>query len=178
MNPAIKAKKADLNPNPIFDGEVEPAMPDSYENNKTVLGIDSNKNGIRDDVDIWINRTGLDYNERMAMRQYARAKQFWLKVCTENLINEVVIAENDVVNSGTCLNAISDYRRGEWWYIERKINYITLNTYLRKCDDFYFKNSSVVSIINGSKPHLNCTFQIENAENVINSYKKALEHLK
>jgi effector-binding domain-containing protein len=73
MGPALKVKMGDKNPNPVFDGEVEPAMPDPSENDKTLLGIDSNKNGIRDDIDIWINRTGKTYNERMALRQLAKA---------------------------------------------------------------------------------------------------------
>ena len=31
-----------------------PPMPDKKENDKTLLGIDSNNNGVRDDVEIWI----------------------------------------------------------------------------------------------------------------------------
>ena len=73
----------------IFDGEVEPPMPNREENDKTCLGIDTNNNGIRDDIDIWINRTALDYNERMAMRQYARAEQEELRACCLNLRNEL-----------------------------------------------------------------------------------------
>jgi hypothetical protein len=79
MGPALKAKMEDKNPNPVFDGEAEPTMPDPKENDKTVLGIDTNNNGIRDDIDIWINRTGKTYNERMALRQLARAyREEWI----------------------------------------------------------------------------------------------------
>jgi hypothetical protein len=34
-----------------------PPCPDPIENDKTLLGIDSNKNGVRDDVEIWIYHT-------------------------------------------------------------------------------------------------------------------------
>ncbi|MDR0407728.1 MAG: hypothetical protein LBH45_02245 [Campylobacteraceae bacterium] len=34
-----------------------PPCPDSVENDKTLLGIDSNNNGVRDDVEIWIYHT-------------------------------------------------------------------------------------------------------------------------
>jgi hypothetical protein len=37
------------------DGDFEPEMPDKEENDKTVGGIDSDKDGVRDDVEIWIN---------------------------------------------------------------------------------------------------------------------------
>lgn len=98
MEPVIKAKLSDQNPNPIFDGFPEPAIPDPKENDKTLLGIDSDDNGIRDDIDIWINRTGTNYNERMALRQVARAyREEWI---VGNMIYELyqkgpVKIEND-----------------------------------------------------------------------------------
>jgi hypothetical protein len=39
-----------------FNGKLEPPAPDPIENDKTLLGIDSNDDGIRDDVERWINR--------------------------------------------------------------------------------------------------------------------------
>lgn len=68
MKKALEAKKAHPELT-VFDGDVEPAMPDQSENDSTVYGIDSNKNGTRDDVEIWINRTYPDPNVRMAMKQ-------------------------------------------------------------------------------------------------------------
>jgi hypothetical protein len=52
-----------------FDGYDEPPIPDREENEKTLLGVDSNNNGLRDDVEIWINRTQSDPGVRNAMRQ-------------------------------------------------------------------------------------------------------------
>src|SRR5204863_9037043 len=63
MNPIKEIKLAEKKvgkPNPIFDGIVEPSFPDEKENNKTLEGIDSNHDGVRDDIEIWINRTSED----------------------------------------------------------------------------------------------------------------------
>ncbi len=178
MKPALNLKLADKNLNPVFDGEVEPTLPNFNENNKTILGIDTNKNEIRDDVDIWINRNALDYNERMAMRQYAKAKQLWLKVCRENLVYEVVNVEDGMLNSGSCLSAMSDYKYGKWDYVRKKIDSLTLNTRIRSCDGFYNKHSTVVTVKNTSNPHLNCKFTIENLDFAIKKYEKAWGSLK
>lgn len=53
----------------IFEGFSEPPIPDREESEKTLLGLDVNKNGLRDDVEIWINRTQADPNIRNALRQ-------------------------------------------------------------------------------------------------------------
>lgn len=170
MAPALKIKLADSSPNPVFDGEVEPSIPNKTDNDKTILGIDTNKNGIRDDIDIWINRTALDYNERMAMRQYAKDKQFWLKVCSEELVMDVKKAEDGVANSHTCLRSTSNYLRKEDNLIEKYINTITLNTSRRSCDNFYNKHSRVVTILNAGDGYLNCNFEIKNKHNFMKIY--------
>lgn len=71
MKPAIEAKNK--NPNLVFDGEIEPPFPDREENDKTILGVDVNNNGVRDDVDIWINRTFMYADQRKALKQYAKS---------------------------------------------------------------------------------------------------------
>lgn len=59
---------------PVYiDGEIEPDFPDADENNATFYGMDSNKNGVRDDVEIWINRNFQTRNERMGYKQYQKA---------------------------------------------------------------------------------------------------------
>lgn len=68
MNPAIESKK--INPNMTFGDEVEPQFPDEDENNKTIAGVDKNNNGVRDDVEIWINRTAEDQYIRVQLKDY------------------------------------------------------------------------------------------------------------
>ncbi|MGZ3808316.1 MAG: hypothetical protein ACXVCE_09525 [Bacteriovorax sp.] len=124
-------KRRDKNPNPIYDGEVEPSIPDKSENDKTVLGIDSNHNGIRDDVDIWINRTARSSNERRAMRQFAREQQQWLKIGINPTRKEVddVAANEDY--AGGCLQFFSTIERGKNNNVDGRILELYDNTELR-----------------------------------------------
>ena len=44
----------------VINGHTLPPMPDKTLNDATLLGIDSNNNGVRDDVEIWIYQTYKD----------------------------------------------------------------------------------------------------------------------
>jgi hypothetical protein len=73
MNPIFKIKeeeKKEGKPNPIFDGFVEPDFPKYIENIKTLEGVDSNHDGVRDDVEIWINRTSEDESIRLGLKDF------------------------------------------------------------------------------------------------------------
>ncbi len=59
----------------IVDGALEPPAPGFFEKDATLLGVDSNENGIRDDVERFINREYKTANFRNAARQYAFAAQ-------------------------------------------------------------------------------------------------------
>jgi hypothetical protein len=48
------APSGDANTTEVIDGHVLPPEPDPKVNNATLLGIDSNNNGVRDDVERWI----------------------------------------------------------------------------------------------------------------------------
>ncbi|GIT98506.1 hypothetical protein [Sulfurovum sp. TSL1] len=64
-----------------INGHILPPEPDPKINNSTLLGIDSNNNGVRDDVERWIYKTYKDKHPihiDIAM-QGARAKQKMLK---------------------------------------------------------------------------------------------------
>ena len=74
----------------IFDGEIEPKFPDENENEDTILGVDTNKNGIRDDIDIWINYVGINRNHRMGLRQAARAESKRLLVGSADSDTETI----------------------------------------------------------------------------------------
>ncbi|MDD4975991.1 MAG: hypothetical protein PHY93_16660 [Bacteriovorax sp.] len=167
MGPALKAKMEDKNPNPVFDGEVEPAMPNPSDNDKTILGIDTNGNGIRDDVDIWINRTALDYNERMAMRQYARAEQDELRVCSLDLKNEASKVVTESMNSSYCLFALGDYKYFRRKHESRaeKIDGLTISTSERRnCLGYYDSHSYVAGGGNANSSFDHCKFKVENLQ--------------
>jgi hypothetical protein len=49
------------------------AMPDPKKNAATLLGIDSDKDGIRDDIQLWIDSKSTSPKINLALRQYAKA---------------------------------------------------------------------------------------------------------
>lgn len=151
-----------------FYGEREPAMPDKGENAKSLLGIDANQNGIRDDIDVWINRTALDRNEMLSMRQYASARQRWLKACAENNVSEVLVVKKKMDNGLTCLTALSDYTRKEIDYAKNLLETLILNTEARKgCEAFYTANPKRVPFSMGGDANYKCDFEIQYPQNVI-----------
>ena len=57
----------------VVDGHVLPPEPDPMVNNATLLGVDVNHNGVRDDVERWIYKTYKHPIERGIFMQSARA---------------------------------------------------------------------------------------------------------
>lgn len=72
MNEIRMTKSKETKP-VYFDGELEPDFPDEEMNNATFYGVDTNRNGVRDDIEIWINRSFQTRNERLAYKQYQKA---------------------------------------------------------------------------------------------------------
>jgi hypothetical protein len=74
-----------------------PPVPDEVENNKTVAGVDINKNYIRDDVEQYIHTT-YPNSERMraVLLQYAQALQLQLLVPTGNSEIWVAVVQREV----------------------------------------------------------------------------------
>lgn len=57
----------------FVDGDdLVPPMPDSELNDKTLAGVDSDGDGVRDDVEIWINMEGEKKGIRLALKEAAR----------------------------------------------------------------------------------------------------------
>jgi len=81
-----------------------PPMPNEDKNNKTLLGIDSNNNGIRDDVEIWILKTYSNQKypkTKIAIAmQYAKAAQMIIKnpvFKNSTVLNNAVDCENYIL---------------------------------------------------------------------------------
>ena len=56
----------------MINGIYEPLFPDLNKDQETLLGIDSNHDGIRDDIELWINRKYKTDDEIIAAKNYAR----------------------------------------------------------------------------------------------------------
>lgn len=60
----------------VIDESLQVPIPDPKKNDATIAGIDSDEDGIRDDVQRWINETYASQpNLKLAMKQYATAHQ-------------------------------------------------------------------------------------------------------
>ena len=118
---------------------------------KTVTGIDSNVNGIRDDVEIWINNNTTNtpnkdmYNERMALRQIAKgiqsaikfkdnkieARKYMLesvmgKSCLKGIVNNKELDDLDVDMRLVIIN--SEQRFFAWARAHASLSGLSLNT--------------------------------------------------
>lgn len=103
----------------------EVPMPDPVQNNATVGGIDSDNDGIRDDVQIWINNTYGDKPElRLAVKQMASAFQSRLLMVHDKPLS--IIATRKFLLSMDCLEVMVGFS-GET-SIRRKLKDLYLNT--------------------------------------------------
>lgn len=102
----------------FYDGEQELLRPNYLKNNTSIEGVDSNSNGIRDDIEIWINRTYKSYNLRKAMKSSARATHELLLSLKQyhdfkNEINSKSILVIDEKIKGEKLNVINKIHKRE-----------------------------------------------------------------
>lgn len=72
----------------VYDGVAEPKqLPNLEENRKTLLGIDSNKDGVRDDIEIYINRHfNQDYDREIYKKFFRRGTHFLKNAKTMTLV--------------------------------------------------------------------------------------------
>lgn len=73
----------------IFDGEVEPLRPPLKEGMEGVFGIDANNNGVRDDVEIWINRKFDDPLKRKAYKEMYRFRALFMSLALSGKRDEL-----------------------------------------------------------------------------------------
>lgn len=85
--------------------KVDVSMPDPVKNDATVAGIDSDGDGIRDDIQIWINQKfASDPNVRLGVQQLARAGQLrLLQIHSKDLS---IAATRKYLESSSCLSFV------------------------------------------------------------------------
>jgi hypothetical protein len=184
MKTALFKKTKDPNPHPVFAGDVEPDYPKEEENNKTLLGIDKNNNGIRDDVDIWINRTGKNYNEIMALRQKARGLQSYFKAINDNRPDLAESTFNKIVRGGYCIEVIFANNDNNELVERMNFNLDHIGIYPRdlrmkamsKFFEYITSLGGNYDVEGGDESHYKfCTFEVQNKELVIKNYLKKFE---
>jgi hypothetical protein len=127
---------------PTIDGVTEPFFPDDDENAKSFEGIDSNRDGIRDDVEIWINKMAEDDYVRQAMKDYFRRYTTELKDNFIDKPSEQIISDKKLTKSSfACLEValqpymLNFYQRTGKRIANERINMlltIVINTDIRK----------------------------------------------
>jgi hypothetical protein len=109
----------------IIDESLEVAMPDPKKNNSTLAGIDSDRDGIRDDVQRWINESYPDsLKKRLALKQSARDFQLDL-LSFENKELSIQAAKQGL-NSSNCIDYIFGLEEAS--KISKKFQALFLNT--------------------------------------------------
>lgn len=114
------------------DSKKLPPLPNPLANSNSILGIDSDSNGIRDDIDYWIAVNGLDYNERMAFREVAKLEQALLVAGIKMDASEFQEKMSELFLAEKCNFYIATATRGNYDYLISLISDLTTNTRLRK----------------------------------------------
>ena len=80
----------------VINGIQVPPMPNPAINNATLLGVDSNNNGVRDDVEIYIaQKYGKNPIQYKAMMQSAKAAQLYLEANGDPTMSTKAMIEVD-----------------------------------------------------------------------------------
>lgn len=81
-------------------------MPDPTKNKATVGGIDSDRNGIRDDIQIWINEEFKDRPlVKLAMKQFAQARQ--LEILNTDIRMQSIEFSKQGLDAQECLDVVT-----------------------------------------------------------------------
>jgi hypothetical protein len=125
-----------------------PPIPDKKLNNSTLLWIDSNNNGVRDDLEIWIVENF--WRDKMVVEgyfSYVRSKALNIKIQQEWIFTDELY-ENDISRRASLASECkSDFynaskypnSNSEWYLISRSFEKIRNNTKIREknAKDFY-----------------------------------------
>ncbi len=130
VEPFLKELRPHYKPQ-VFDGVMEPEFPNLEEDKKTLVGIDSNNDGVRDDMEIFINRNfKYDYERKALKGDFRRAPAFFNNYQKMNNDDLIVYMSNHSEEL-RCLNyayeklklpmspEIKNYRFGEVLYNTR-----------------------------------------------------------
>jgi hypothetical protein len=150
----------------IFDGEIEPPFPNETDNNKTLLGTDSNNNGVRDDLDIWINYVGLDRNHRFALRELVREEAARLKAGELNDSDIIAQSAKNFYDAQTCALFFERDLSVEESPVANVAKLIYNSKLRLKSYETYHSRSIVFKSnnekLNGNNGYIVCKFQVEN----------------
>lgn len=180
ISEAKENKSRNLNTR-YFDNQVEPSFPEDSENNKSLLGIDSNNNKVRDDIDIWINYVGINFNHRMGLRQLAKAENAIINAYSDPTVDLNLLARN-YWDANICVR----YVEVAYFNFENmpsdKMTSLIINTSKRREAYETYRRASVIYQSNNKNvttltSYLACDFNVENLSDLINQNRSAAKKL-
>ncbi len=161
----------------VIDGYELPPMPDPYINDETLLGVDVNDNGVRDDVEIYIYerfKEGANYKiDRAIAMQYAKATQIIISDDPEHAYeNRTYKVMHDAIDCqwyyfDEQLKDVTDhFKRGKYRYDHKIFDDETKDRIFDTKErlDAYFKyNDSLSGHVYDSRPTVKekCIFDIK-----------------
>lgn len=166
----------------IDNNDVVPPSP-SILSYFTVEGSDDDLDGVRDDIEIWINENFDDPNIRMALKQEARLWYFYMFAESPEELNKISF---EIEKSSPCLYAVSSYLRyvlpkeesekifskkemlknkllNNWWRQEKMDD---VNKYTSS-GTYSLERKSILKGIN------NCNFKVVNLKSILEAYSKS-----
>lgn len=155
----------------VFDGETEPSFPNEVENNKTLLGIDENRNGVRDDLDIWINFVGRDRNHRTALRELARVYSEMLIAGNETNSGLIQKSARNFYDARACASFI-EWDRNFEEKASTQMTKLVYNTDIRiqtskSYHSITFMYESNHEGMHAGKEYIGCKFEIDDLQEII-----------
>src|SRR5690606_10883032 len=161
----------------VYDGNPEPPYPDLEEDVKTLEGIDADKDGLRDDLEIWINRISKDENERNLWRMY-------VKFNTDTMQSSQSVEEKglQILRAGQITVACGEllFAENTEEMFDKKSLLIGFISNTRERERFYLKTTNTVSPYHGGfatnkevllMSKCFCRFEIKDKEKVMERYQ-------
>lgn len=95
VEPFLNELKPNYKPQ-VYDGVKEPnEIPDLEEDKKTLDGIDSNKDGVRDDLEIFINRNFHTWVERVNLKNEVRRAPKFFQNYKKMSVDEFIVHDSN-----------------------------------------------------------------------------------
>lgn len=142
---------------PTYEGIVEPSFPDEVENNATLEGVDSNGDGVRDDIEIFINRTAEDANIRKTLKMYYRESISLLMLIDQTREeSEVKNKLNEKLSSMFCLSIAADYLDKSY-----------LDKYRKDVDQYKFSQIEILFLNSEKRKKMNSQYENFNIRGLV-----------
>lgn len=164
----------------VFDGDPEPKRPPIEEAMKGVFGVDSDDDGVRDDVEIWINRYFDDPLKRKAYKEHYRHHALKLAYTKNKEMDklESFVDEHRIFYS-SCL--LSLFEKKEIHLLRKEMDKVLnlfVNTRARKksYSDFVYYNRKTTGTIDDKKNYhyiiSRCPFEQEERNEHAKKYRE------